>query len=59
MARKCVLAQESDCRDAVEGNGHPHIAGLTIRSIVDFDTLNIVPSSCFEYINAAINRLKY
>ncbi len=23
--------------------------GLTIRSMVDFDTLNIVPSSCFEY----------
>src|SRR5258708_1275670 len=27
-ASKCVLAQESDCRDAVEGNGHPHIAKL-------------------------------
>jgi len=27
-ASKCVLAQESDCRDAVEGNGYPHIAQL-------------------------------
>jgi hypothetical protein len=25
---KCVLPQEVDCRDGVEGNGHPHIAQL-------------------------------
>jgi len=28
VASKCVLTQESGCRDAVEGNGHPHIAKL-------------------------------
>lgn len=28
MAGKGVLAQEPDCRDAVERNWHPHIAQL-------------------------------
>jgi hypothetical protein len=23
-ASQCVLPQEADCRDSVEGNGHPH-----------------------------------